>query len=538
MAAYFAVPPPCGKKPHHGRHITFGHRMGHTPPATMNHPGQWQCGPTRLIAHMGTYSPEEIHGLHWQWHQRAALRIRTAMQQHNIWDIPGSPGYQGHASGHQRPRSQDVPEPPRQVVLRNSPEYPRGPPPGMGSPSGTYRSRLRPFAPQRGPGSPHTSGRQGGTPEKRQVTRNPSRSCRRSRTPPPAARLLVFHEDTDRDHGGPHDLRAQRTSSTTDAGCQSKRPRTERAHIPTIHTTAERERLAALHTGPHRAAYEAYSSSSTSLPGSAADALPGGQNATNTQPREPAADQRPAQGVGGRPPQNPPPRAGRDDTGPGHGHRPPDQPRPCPTGFPTPAATQSNRQGAEGVSQQREHDASGPGADAEMTETSDPQESDDPLPTTTTCSMPQQQEPSTGYVPWGDPGTTLGHPSPTSATPNQDRETIPHPPPRPPQRRRTDPFDVAELRRLYGIQATTPSSELVAALWDHLQTSTRAGSSPWSPCPTPQKPKSLCGSSRRSSAPGHRSRTTLLKRGSGGSTPTSQPREAYESHTWAGHTRS
>ena len=33
-------------------------------------------------------------------------------------------------------------------------------------------------------------------------------------------------------------------------------------------------------------------------------------------------------------------------------------------------------------------------------------------------------------------------------------------------------------------------------------TSTRTGSSPWSPCHTPQQPKSLCGSSRRSSGPG------------------------------------
>ena len=92
--------------------VTFGHRTGHTPPATMEHPGQWRYVATRLMAHMGTYSPDEMNALHWRWHQRAALRIRTAMQDHNIWDIPGSPGYQGHASGHRRPRSQDVPDPP------------------------------------------------------------------------------------------------------------------------------------------------------------------------------------------------------------------------------------------------------------------------------------------------------------------------------------------------------------------------------------------------------------------------------------------
>ena len=65
--------------------ITFGHRTGHTLPATMD---QWHYVATRLMAHMGAYSPDEMNGLHWQWHQRAALRIRAAMQRHNIWHIP------------------------------------------------------------------------------------------------------------------------------------------------------------------------------------------------------------------------------------------------------------------------------------------------------------------------------------------------------------------------------------------------------------------------------------------------------------------
>ena len=175
--------------------VTSGHRTGHTHPATMDRPGQWRYVATRLPAHMGAYSPDEMNGLHWRWQQRAALRIRTAMQDHNIWDIPGSPGYQGHASGHRRPRSQDVPEPPRQAARRNSPEHPRGPPPCRGSPSGTYSSPLRPFAPRRSPGSPHASRVQGDTPEQRQETRHPGRSRCRSRTPPPAARRVVFNED-------------------------------------------------------------------------------------------------------------------------------------------------------------------------------------------------------------------------------------------------------------------------------------------------------------------------------------------------------
>ena len=174
-------------------------------------------------------------------------------------------------------------------------------------------------------------------------------------------------------------------------------------------------------------------------------------------------------GWGDSPPNNPPRERGAmtlvQDTCTDH----PTNRSPCTTTFPVPAATQPNRQGAQGASQQREHGGSGTGAIAEMTDNCDPQKSDDPLPATTTCSMPQQQEPSTGYVPGGHSGTTPGHPSPTSATPDQDRKAMAPPPPRPPQRRSTGPFDDAELSALYGIHATTPSSELVAALREHLR---------------------------------------------------------------------
>ena len=64
-----------------------------------------------------------------------------------------------------------------------------------------------------------------------------------------------------------------------------------------------------------------------------------------------------------------------------------------------------------------------------MTGTSGPQESAGPLPAATTCSVPQQQEPSTEYVPWGHPSTTSPHPSPTSAALDQDRVTMPPPTP-------------------------------------------------------------------------------------------------------------
>ena len=377
--------------------VTFRHRTGHTPPATMDHPGQWHYVATRLMAHMGVYSPDKMNGLHWQWHQRAALRIRTAMQDHGIWEIPGSLGYQGHTSGHRPPRSQDVAEPPRQAARQNSPERPQGPPPGRGSPSGTYRSPPRPFAPRRSPGSPHASGVQGGTLEQRQGTRNPGPSRRRSRTPPPAAQRVVFHEDMDRDHGGPCDPHTRRPSSTADPRRQSKRPRTERTHIPTILTPIECQRQAAVHADPHGAAEEASSSSAASLPGSAANPLSGGPHAADTRPREPAADPSPTQGAEGQPPP---------------------QPR--------------GRQATEDTSGQPGHDPSDPRADTEMTGTSGPQESPGPLPAATPCSVPQQQEPSTEYVPGGHPGTVSRHPSLAGATLDHDRVVMPPPPPRPP----------------------------------------------------------------------------------------------------------
>ena len=48
--------------------VTFGHQTGHTPPVTMDQPGQWHYVATRLMAHMGAYSPDEMNGLHWQWY--------------------------------------------------------------------------------------------------------------------------------------------------------------------------------------------------------------------------------------------------------------------------------------------------------------------------------------------------------------------------------------------------------------------------------------------------------------------------------------
>ena len=116
---------------------------------------------------------------------------------------------------------------------------------------------------------------------------------------------------------------------------------------------------------------------------------------------------------------------------------------------------------------------------------------------------------------------------------------MPPPPPRPPQQQGTGPLDEAELRALYDIHTSTPSSKLVAALREHLRNVDPNRLFAVVPLPHARTiPKSLCDSPRRSSLPGHRSLTTSLKRGSGGPTPTNQPQGACGSHTWAGYTRS
>ena len=65
--------------------VAFGNRAEpHAPPTTMDHPSQWHYVASRLMAHMGTYSPDEMNRLHWRWQQHAALRICAGLQRHNI----------------------------------------------------------------------------------------------------------------------------------------------------------------------------------------------------------------------------------------------------------------------------------------------------------------------------------------------------------------------------------------------------------------------------------------------------------------------
>ena len=349
--------------------VAFSYRAEpHSPRTTMDHPGQWHYVATRLMAHMGTYSRDKMNGLHRRWHQRAALRMRTAMQRHNIWAIAQSPGYQGRASGHKRRRCQEVPEAPGKRHAITPQDATGGHHPGWVPPP-AHTEAPSDDSPRGGTKAaliPRDAGRCARTaPENEEPWPIPATQPHAA----PAARRVVFHQGMDRGHGGPNDPPAQQTSSVADLRRRSKRPRTERAHIPTIRTPAERARQAALGTGAQQATDGASSSSAASLPGSAAGPLPGGRHATDTRPRGPTADQRPEHGVAGRTPQSIPPQAGRDGTAPNTGtgqltnwaHMPP-------TGLPALAATQQNRRGAEDAPQQRGHDAGNPGADEEMTE--------------------------------------------------------------------------------------------------------------------------------------------------------------------------
>ena len=173
--------------------------------------------------------------------------------------------------------------------------------------------------------------------------------------------------------------------------------------------------------------------------------------------------------MGGRTPQSPPPHARRDSTSPRHGHWPPGEPGQCASGLSTFAVTQPSRQDAEDAPQQRGQDSGDPGAEEEETEASRPQESSGPPPTSASRPISPQQEPSTGIVPEGHPDTTPGHPSPTGTTPDHDREAMPPRPPRPPERRDTDPLHREELKAIYDIHANTPQCGLVATLPRHLQ---------------------------------------------------------------------
>ena len=69
--------------------IIYDPRRGrHTPAPTIEHPRQWRYAATRLMAHMGVYTPDDLDRLQWRWHHRAALRIWEALIRHHIPAIP------------------------------------------------------------------------------------------------------------------------------------------------------------------------------------------------------------------------------------------------------------------------------------------------------------------------------------------------------------------------------------------------------------------------------------------------------------------
>ena len=264
--------------------VTFGHRTGHTPPATMDQPGQWHYVATRLMAHTGAYSPNEMNGLHWQWYSAppcASVRpCRTMVSGKSLdhlgtKDIPQATGGQDPRTSRSLPgrRHAETPWNARRV------HHPGGVPPLAHTEAPCDR------LPRGGARVvPTPQGLHSGTPKQRQETGNPGQSRRRSRTPPPAARRVVFHEDMDREHGGSCDPHARRPSSTTDTRRRSKRPRTERTHITTILTPVERERQAALHADSHHAAEEAPSRAVMSrLPSPRHEPQPG--SGTHHRPR-------------------------------------------------------------------------------------------------------------------------------------------------------------------------------------------------------------------------------------------------------------
>ena len=125
--------------------VIFIHReVRHSPPPTMDHPSQWRYVATRLMAHLGAYTPDDLDLLHWPWHHRAALRIREAPIQHNIWTIRtprcrGPPG-PDRATEHQRQRFPTTQGPLRQVACTSHSESPHRQRPDVAPPCSPQRS--------------------------------------------------------------------------------------------------------------------------------------------------------------------------------------------------------------------------------------------------------------------------------------------------------------------------------------------------------------------------------------------------------------
>ena len=292
--------------------VAFGHRAEpHATPTTMDQPGHWHYVAIRLMAHMGTYSLDQMNGLHWLWHRRAALRIRKAMQRHNIWVIPGSPGYQGHASGRRRPRSQEPPGKRHAITPQNST---RGNHPGCVPPL-AHTKAPSDHSPRRGTEAALTS--HGCRAARQNGTRGQGTLAGRG---PAAAQRLPQHAE----------------SSSTRVWTEAMEARTTRRrnrhHLPPFLGAGPRGHAPSRRTSPPfpRRLSERNRQRSTQTPTReqtvrSARPLPPSQGwrparyrktarRKHTQQRAPAANKRPEQGVGGQTPQSLPPQAGRDGT--------------------------------------------------------------------------------------------------------------------------------------------------------------------------------------------------------------------------------
>ena len=204
-------------------------------------------------------------------------------------------------------------------------------------PLGTHGSPFRPFALRWGRGSLYALGMKGGMPDRHQEARNPDRSLRRSRAPPPAARRVVFHEGVDR-LAGPIGIICRGFPAPVKGG-------PHRADAHPRHSRAGR--ASATGSAPHQPPPGNRRCIQLVPPPSSQSHQPVCRQRDGTpQTRgqgDPQQTSNPNRGVGGRNPETPRPRAGRDSTSPGQGQRPPDQPGQCATGLPTLAVTQSNR---------------------------------------------------------------------------------------------------------------------------------------------------------------------------------------------------
>ena len=147
-------------------------------------------------------------------------------------------------------------------------------------PYSPHRSPLRPFAhagPDHGGQHPimETARASPRTPERRWGTRGTTGARSQSRTPPRAARRVIFRDETHSSHCGPSGRLRRPMSPTAEPQRQPKRPKTERTQIPSILPPTEQARLATL--GAHKGPAEGATSSSSTAPSSA---RPGNAGAT------------------------------------------------------------------------------------------------------------------------------------------------------------------------------------------------------------------------------------------------------------------